>query len=570
VTMPNDGPNDGLKDGSNRPRIAVDPRGARIDVEGLTLFFPLYHGNSRSLKKTVFAAATGRLGRDAQHRPGVQALRDISFHLAKGDRLGLVGANGAGKTTLLRTLAGVYEPVVGRVRVQGSINALLNVQLGMNPELTGRENITLRGLYDGLPRAALARLADDVASFADLGDFIDLPVRIYSSGMMVRLAFALATAIRPQILMMDEWILAGDAGFLDRARARLEDLVRGAEILVLSTHIPAVIRTWCTRVIWLDQGRVREDGPTDRVLDNYFRAMAPGGRVGEPEDTVLGAAVRGAKMRTLSEAAIRQYQDQGYIAPVPALSTTEAAVLRGRLEAYEGSAGALAGPLRQKTHLLFPWLNELIRHPRILDAVEDLIGPDILCWSTGFFTKNARDPSYVSWHQDSTYWGLEPPDIVTAWVAFSDSVVANGAMRVIPGSHRKEQLAHRDTFAPDNLLSRGQEISVEVDEREAVALELRAGEMSLHHVRLIHGSDPNPSDTRRIGFAIRYIPTYVRQVVGGTDSATLVRGEDRYHHFAAEQRPAFDMAPEAVAHHAAVAGAFAQILMRDTGKPMRA
>jgi non-heme Fe2+,alpha-ketoglutarate-dependent halogenase len=315
---------------------------------------------------------------------------------------------------------------------------------------------------------------------------------------------------------------------------------------------------------------VREDGPTDRVLDNYFRAMAPGGRVGEPEDTVLGAAVRGAKMRTLSEAAIRQYQDQGYIAPVPALSTTEAAVLRGRLEAYEGSAGALAGPLRQKTHLLFPWLNELIRHPRILDAVEDLIGPDILCWSTGFFTKNARDPSYVSWHQDSTYWGLEPPDIVTAWVAFSDSVVANGAMRVIPGSHRKEQLAHRDTFAPDNLLSRGQEISVEVDEREAVALELRAGEMSLHHVRLIHGSDPNPSDTRRIGFAIRYIPTYVRQVVGGTDSATLVRGEDRYHHFAAEQRPAFDMAPEAVAHHAAVAGAFAQILMRDTGKPMRA
>src|SRR5580658_4182025 len=111
-------------------------------------------------------------------------------------------------------------------------------------------------------------------------------------------------------------------------------------------------RSWCTRVIWLDQGRVREDGPTDRVLDNYFRAMAPGGRVGEPEDTVLGAAVRGAKMRTLSEAAIRQYQDQGYIAPVPALSTTEAAVLRGRLEAYEGSAGALAGPLRQKTHLL--------------------------------------------------------------------------------------------------------------------------------------------------------------------------------------------------------------------------
>jgi lipopolysaccharide transport system ATP-binding protein len=248
---------------------------ARVDVENLTLFFPLYHGNSRSLKKTVFAAATGRLGRDAQHRPGVQALRDISFRLRIGDRLGLIGANGAGKTTLLRTLAGIYEPVVGRIRVQGSINALLNTQLGMNLDLTGRENITLRGLYNGLSRPVLARLADDVSSFADLGDFLDLPVRIYSSGMMVRLAFALATAIRPQILLMDEWILAGDATFLERARVRLEDMVRGAEILVLSTHIATVVQTWCSRVIWLDQGRIREDGPTDIVLDNYMKAMAP-------------------------------------------------------------------------------------------------------------------------------------------------------------------------------------------------------------------------------------------------------------------------------------------------------
>src|SRR5271163_864975 len=275
-------------------------------------------------------------------------------------------------------------------------------------------------------------------------------------------------------------------------------------------------------------------------------------------------------MRVLSEAAVRRYQDQGYIAPVPALSTAEAAALRARLEEYEASAGALSGPLRQKSHLLFTWLNDLIRHPSILDAVEDVIGPDILCWSTGFFTKNARDPSYVSWHQDSTYWGLEPPDIITAWVAFSDSVVANGAMRVIPGSHLMEQLEHRDTFAPDNLLSRGQEISVQVDEREAVALELRAGEMSLHHVRLIHGSDPNPSDTRRIGFAIRYIPTYVRQSVGGTDHATLVRGTDRHHNFAAEQPPEYDMAPEAIAFHTAVSGAHAQILMRDTGRKIRA
>jgi hypothetical protein len=275
-------------------------------------------------------------------------------------------------------------------------------------------------------------------------------------------------------------------------------------------------------------------------------------------------------MKALTPAAIRQYEEQGFYAPVPALGTREAAALRAHLEAFEATSSDLAGPLRHKSHLLFTWLNDLVRHPAILDAVEDVIGPDILCWSSSFFIKNARDPGYVSWHQDSTYWGLEPPDIITAWVALSDSTLANGAMRVIPGTHRMDQVPHRDTFAADNLLSRGQEIMVEVDDRQAVALELRAGEMSLHHVRLIHGSDPNPSDARRIGFAIRYIPTRVRQVAGSHDWATLVRGEDRFHHFEAEQRPDGDMSPAAVAHHAAVTGSFAQILMRDTGKEMRA
>ncbi len=170
----------------------------------------------------------------------------------------------------------------------------------------------------------------------------------------------------------------------------------------------------------------------------------------------------------------------------------------------------------------------------------------------------------------STYWGLEPPDIVTAWVAFTDSTAANGAMRVIPGTHRLDQVPHRDTFVADNLLSRGQEITVEVDERDAAMLQLAAGDMSLHHVRLIHGSDPNPSDDRRIGFAIRYIPTYVRQVAGSHDSATLVRGVDSFHHFEAEHQPDADMSAAAVAHHAAITGAYAQILMRGTGKEMRA
>jgi non-haem Fe2+, alpha-ketoglutarate-dependent halogenase len=275
-------------------------------------------------------------------------------------------------------------------------------------------------------------------------------------------------------------------------------------------------------------------------------------------------------VKLLTEAAVRQYRDQGYFAPIPALPRAEADRLRGRLEAFEAGAGPLAGKLRHKSHLLFTWLNDLIRHPRILDAVEDVIGPDILCWGSSFFIKEPHNPGFVSWHQDSTYWGLDPADVVTAWVAFSDSNAANGAMRVIPGSHLMDQVPHRDTFRPENLLSRGQEVTVDVDERQAVMLELAAGEMSLHHVRLIHGSDPNPSGMRRIGFAIRYIPTHVRQVAGSHDSATLVRGTDRYGHFEPEQRPDGDMSEAAQAHHAAVTGANAAILMRSTGRQMRA
>ncbi|HEX3403682.1 MAG TPA: ABC transporter ATP-binding protein [Acetobacteraceae bacterium] len=248
---------------------------ARIEIADVSVFFPLYHGSNRSLKKTVMAAASGRLGQDDHSRVVVQALRDISFTLTSGDRLGLIGQNGAGKTTLLRTLAGIYEPVTGLVRVQGSLNAMLDPNLGMNVDLTGRENIVLRGLYNGLPRPELPRLEADVADFAGLGDFMDLPVRTYSSGMVVRLGFALATAIRPQILLMDEWFLVGDAEFMEKAKVRLEDMVRGADILVLSSHAVDVVRNWCTRVLWLEQGRIREDGPPDTVLARYLGHPVP-------------------------------------------------------------------------------------------------------------------------------------------------------------------------------------------------------------------------------------------------------------------------------------------------------
>jgi non-haem Fe2+, alpha-ketoglutarate-dependent halogenase len=245
------------------------------------------------------------------------------------------------------------------------------------------------------------------------------------------------------------------------------------------------------------------------------------------------------------------------------MSADEAAAIRKRLEAHEAMHGVLKGSMRHKSHLLFTWLDGLIRHPAILDAVESVIGPDILCWSSTFFIKEARDPGFVSWHQDSTYWGLDPADIVTAWVALSESTAENGAMRVIPDTQTLEQIAHRDTFAADNLLTRGQEIAVEVDESKAVMLELRPGEMSLHHVRLIHGSDPNPSGKRRIGFAIRYLPTHVRQVVGTQDSATLVRGVDRFGNFAPETAPDRDLSDAALAFHAHVMGDQQKVLMKN-------
>jgi ectoine hydroxylase-related dioxygenase (phytanoyl-CoA dioxygenase family) len=257
----------------------------------------------------------------------------------------------------------------------------------------------------------------------------------------------------------------------------------------------------------------------------------------------------------------------GYYAPLPVLSAADAADLRRELEAVEAQQG---GPLkpeyRQKAHLLFTWLADLVRHPGILDAVEQVMGPDILVWSSSFFIKERRDPAFVSWHQDSTYWGLSEPKVATAWVAFTPSNHANGCVRVIPGTHTGDQVAHKETLDANNILTRGQEIAVEVDERQAVELVLQPGEMSLHHIRLFHNSEPNRSDDRRIGFAIRYIPTRIRQTMGSLDSATLVRGTDRYGNFELEPRPASDLAPEAIAYHAQVKRRQNEVLYRGAQK----
>lgn len=269
--------------------------------------------------------------------------------------------------------------------------------------------------------------------------------------------------------------------------------------------------------------------------------------------------------KLLTQGQIAEYGDKGFLAPVRVMEEGEALAVRQKLEAVEAEMGGpLRGDLRHKTHLLFPFLAELVRHPKILDAIEDLLGPDILCWSSNFFIKEAADPAFVSWHQDSTYWGLSSPDVATAWVALTPSNEANGAMAVIPESHKFDQMPHRDTFHRHNLLTRGQEIAVEVDDGKAVPLNLRPGEMSLHHVRLVHGSAPNPSLDRRIGFAIRYIPASIRQLEG-EDSATLVRGEDRFRHFEHEPRPTIDMDPEMLELHRQIAARNAKILYRGTG-----
>jgi ectoine hydroxylase-related dioxygenase (phytanoyl-CoA dioxygenase family) len=252
----------------------------------------------------------------------------------------------------------------------------------------------------------------------------------------------------------------------------------------------------------------------------------------------------------LSAEALALYEREGFHFPVPVVSAEEAQSIRADVEVAERHFASQGERLRHRPHLLVTALDRLIRNDPLLDAVEDLLGPNILCWTSLFFTKEAQDPAFVSLHQDSTYWGLSSADVVTAWIALSPSTIESGAMRFAPGTHKLDQIAHRDTYDEHNLLTRGQVVEHDVDEAAAVDVVLRPGEASLHHVRLIHGSGPNRSDDRRIGFAIRYIPTHVHNIVG-RDFAALVRGVDEHHHFDAERRPERDLEPEALAAYEA-------------------
>lgn len=249
---------------------------------------------------------------------------------------------------------------------------------------------------------------------------------------------------------------------------------------------------------------------------------------------------------SLSPHLVDRYRSEGILHPLPVMPDSEISTLRER---YMANSDIFKGRNNQKPHLLFTWLDQLVRDSRILDAVESLHGPNLLCWGAQFFAKPPGDDAYVSWHQDATYWGLSSHDVVTAWVAFTPSIAASGCLQVVPGTHRS-QVAHEDHFDDANLLSRGQEIAVKVEQGSVVNVELQPGQMSLHHVLLFHGSEPNRAAFPRVGYAIRYIPTHVRQLSPIRDSALLVRGRDDYGHFDAERSPVADMDPAALACHA--------------------
>jgi ABC-2 type transport system ATP-binding protein/lipopolysaccharide transport system ATP-binding protein len=248
---------------------------ASLRLRDVSVDFPIYSGGSRSLKKVLFNRTTqGNLARDARDRITVQALSDVTLDIANGDRLAIIGANGAGKSTLLKVLAGIYTPTRGHMHASGRVSALLTPSIGLNPDATGRENVITRGMFmDVHPREMRDRV-DEIADFTELGYYMDMPVRTYSSGMMVRLCFAVATSVRPEILLMDEWIGAGDAAFFAKAQQRMQDFLSATSILTLASHSLPLLQEWCNRAVLLDHGRITAMGSVEEVAAFYARSIA--------------------------------------------------------------------------------------------------------------------------------------------------------------------------------------------------------------------------------------------------------------------------------------------------------
>jgi len=267
--------------------------------------------------------------------------------------------------------------------------------------------------------------------------------------------------------------------------------------------------------------------------------------------------------RLLTATQVAAYERDGYVFPVDVLSASEVSGLRGELQAWEAAQGGpIDFPEKSKSYLLFKWADQLVHHPRVLDAVEDLIGPDILVYHSTLFLKEAHTEAHVRWHQDSTYFYLEPHEHVTAWVALSDATVLAGCMRALPGSHRWGAFEHDDRPGPDNMIRRGQGISERFDHETGSFMPVLAGQMSLHHTDLVHASGPNHGNDRRIGFAISYIPAHVRPTGRVQPSALCVRGRD-HGHFVPEQRLDRPLSGEARQAHTDALARFRSL--QDTG-----
>jgi chlorinating enzyme len=245
---------------------------------------------------------------------------------------------------------------------------------------------------------------------------------------------------------------------------------------------------------------------------------------------------------TPTRAQVEHFRREGYAFPFDAVPAAEAASYVAKLDSYDAILGEEAQKqLKIKAHVAAPWIVALARNTNILDAVESLIGPDILLFGASMFSKKARDVRFVSWHQDAAYYGLDPQDEVTCWVGLTDADIENGCMRVIPGSHLGADAVHEETYDPQNMLGRGQTIRG-IDDSKAVYMPVKAGQFSIHHERTIHGSMPNPSDRRRVGISFFYMPTHVRSTIGRR-TATLVRGTDKYGHWDPEPMPKTDLDP---------------------------
>jgi ABC-2 type transport system ATP-binding protein len=249
--------------------------GIEIRVDSLSVEFPIYDAHARSLRNTLVNLGTGgKVRADSRRQVMITALEDVSFSLRDGDRLGIVGHNGAGKTTLLRALAGIYEPTRGSVLCRGHVAPLFDITLGMDQDATGYENIRIRGMFLGMSKAEIAAQIDEIVGFSELGQYIHMPIRTYSTGMRVRLAFAIATAVRPDILLLDEMIGAGDARFIERAEQRLGEFLNRAQIMVLASHSNSIIRKLCNKALLLHHGKLVGFDTVDEVLKAYQSLVA--------------------------------------------------------------------------------------------------------------------------------------------------------------------------------------------------------------------------------------------------------------------------------------------------------